>query len=258
MFGMPQRVVRIKHHLSESTSIEKGMKGKTHSWRGLAALLMLLSLQLTAQKKWDASVGMGIVVPGGQLARHDYAQGGYALMGQHLALTVGRQILPKWGAAIEFNTGRMAYADGYYAQDMYEAEGDSMGYQSVTVQSDPYRTKALVLRIRRSIAIGKQMGIELHAGAGLAQANSPLRMYGIKVADNSMWYWQKTSAISRKPVYMAGAAYLLHVSETVAFRLDCDFSFTQMKFQFQTATGSYIDRLNMPVMALSAAACVKF
>ena len=87
-------------------------------------IISCLSLVSVSAQKYNYIVGVrfGPVLPMGEFASHDFASGGYALLGKSIKGEAVWFITPQFGIGIDASSQSYGFASGYYRDDYLENE----------------------------------------------------------------------------------------------------------------------------------------
>jgi hypothetical protein len=220
-------------------------------------ILNSLNVRQASAQKYNSFVGLryGAALPMGELASHQFGEGGYALLGKCFGLEAAWFINPKLGFGIDYSTAALGFASGFYADDYKESEPS---YNSVDLLSGPYSLKTYMAGAYYKIKLSPRFYSSFKLMGGIFQCTTPDQLYGV-VESNIQHYFWKTGSLDRKFSFLTGASIEFRLYEYVSLLLQADFTYAQLAFQYSTgSTSGYTDNLKMPVFKLQPGINIHF
>ena len=127
-----------------------------YSFRLLITLIVSsLSFTNVQAQKFNSFAGirLGFALPMGQFASHDFATGGYALLGKSIKGEAAWFISPKLGFGIDISSESFGFASGYYRDDYLETEPS---YLKMDMLSGPYKVQTYMGGVYYKVNITKK------------------------------------------------------------------------------------------------------
>lgn len=225
----------------------------------LLIILIVSSLSFTnilAQKYNSfAGIRIGYALPMGQLASHDFASGGYALLGKSVGVEAVWFISPKLGFGIDISTKSFGFASGYYRDDYLESEPS---YIRMDLLSGPYKVQTYMGGLYYKVNITHKFYSTFKLMGGMYTARTPDQFYGVDNFGGIKTTFWKTGSLDRTFGFLTGASFEYNIFEHVSILLQANFSYAEPVFVYIKNQETYTKNINMPVFQLLPGINIQF
>jgi hypothetical protein len=225
----------------------------------LLIILIVSSLSFTnsqAQKYNSfAGIRIGYALPMGQFASHDFATGGYALLGKSVKAEAAWFISPKLGFGIDISSESFGFASGFYRDDYLESEPS---YLKMDLLSGPYKIQTYMGGAYYKVNITKKFYSTFKLMGGMYTARTPDQFYGVDNYGGIKTTFWKTGSLDRTFGFLTGASFEYNIFDHVSILLQADFSYAQPVFVYIKNQDTYTKNINMPIFQLLPGINIQF
>jgi hypothetical protein len=184
----------------------------------------------------------------GQFASHDFATGGYALLGKSIGGEAAWFITPKLGFGMDVSFMSFGFASGYYADDYADNDPST---KTVDLLSGPYTVRTFMGGGYYKVNITKKFYSTFKLMGGIYSAVTPDQFYGVvdNLFQQEIFFW-KTGSLERTFGFLTGASFEYNVFDHVSLLLQADFSYAKPAFVYDNGTELYTVEMKMPIFQL--------
>ena len=196
-------------------------------------------------------IRFGYALPMGQMSLHDYAGGGYAMLGKFYGAEGAWFINPHIGFGFDASASTYGFAAGYYADDYKSSEP---AFDRVEMLSGPYSVRTYLGGGYFNTDILKKLHVKYKLMAGMIRVWTPNQFFGVTTFAGDKLYFWKTSSYSSNLAALAGVSLEYRIYEKVSLLLQADFTYAEMGFIYSRgATPNleyYTKYMKMPIIKL--------
>jgi hypothetical protein len=203
-----------------------------------------------------AGVRYGSSLPMGELASHDFGNGGYALLGKTYGIDGAWFFTPHLGIGASLSTAEYGFAYGFYADDYLESEP---AFSNMLIHSGNYRINNYLAGLYWHQDWTDRFSTNAKLLGGIAKASTPDLFFNVDAEMVGNMSFMKTSATDYCPAMLAGVSLGYRVYDHVTLSLQADFSYAEPGFYFSTGYNfGYTDFMQMPVFNLQPGVNINF
>lgn len=202
-----------------------------------------------------AGIRLGFALPMGQFASHDFATGGYALLGKSIKGEAAWFISPKLGFGIDISSESFGFASGYYRDDYLETEPS---YLKMDLLSGPYKVQTYMGGVYYKVNITKKFYSTFKLMGGMYTARTPDQFYGVDNFGGIKTTFWKTGSLDRTFGFLTGASFEYNIFDHVSLLLQADFSYAEPAFIYIKNQKTYSKNINMPIFQLLPGVNIQF
>lgn len=213
-------------------------------------IVSILNLTNVLAQKGNSFAGirMGYALPMGQFASHEFATGGYALLGKSIGGEAAWFISPKLGFGIDVSSKSFGFASGYYRDDYIENEPS---YKTMDLLSGPYKIQTFMGGVYYKVKFSEKFFSTFKIMGGLYTSRTPDQFYGVvdNLFEKENFFW-KTGSLDRNFGFLAGASFEYKIFDHISLLLQSDFIYSEAAFIFDNGQELYTKSMKLPVFQL--------
>jgi len=191
-------------------------------------------------------IRFGYALPMGQLASHEFSNGGYALLGKSYGAEAAWFVNPKLGFGVDVSSSSFGFASGYYAVDLRENTPEYIS--AVDLLSGPYKVMTYMGGVYYKVEFSPRLHSSFKLMGGVMSARTPDQFYGCEIYVKGKSYWWKTSSRDTRVGFQTGASLEYKIYDKMSLLLQADFTYAELAFPFFKGTTPYTDYMKMPVL----------